>query len=99
MYHNKMWRGFTINHPEGDVKYWENYHNLPSYMWVWTDGHGTGTCLTLKTAVDNKKLTPLWNACSYCDRPVHDDATYCSYSCKIRDCGCKADPSCCGTGQ
>lgn len=37
--------------------------------------------------------------CWYCDDPVEYESTYCSYACKVNDCGCKADPTCCGDNK
>ena len=37
--------------------------------------------------------------CWYCDDPVEYRSTYCSYACKVNDCGCKADPTCCGDNK
>lgn len=41
------------------------------------------------------------DTCFYCGEEMvdaPDDQMYCSYSCKVQDCGCKASPSCCGSG-
>ena len=34
--------------------------------------------------------------CWYCDDPIECGRKYCSFACKVNDCGCKADPTCCG---
>lgn len=40
------------------------------------------------------------DTCSYCGEEMvdaPDDQMYCSYACRVNDCGCKASPSCCGS--
>lgn len=37
--------------------------------------------------------------CCYCGNEMvdaNDGQQFCSYACRVKDCGCKADPSCCG---
>ena len=34
--------------------------------------------------------------CWYCNDVIEYGTEYCSYACKVNDCGCKADPTCCG---
>lgn len=39
------------------------------------------------------------DCCSYCGEEMEDaedGQEFCSYACKVNECGCKADPSCCG---
>lgn len=41
----------------------------------------------------------VWRMCWYCDGPTEYGVNYCSYACKVNDCGCKADPTCCGDDE
>ena len=39
------------------------------------------------------------NRCDYCGEEMidaPDDQIFCSYACRVKDCGCKGVPSCCG---
>lgn len=38
----------------------------------------------------------LRETCWYCDDPIDCGTNWCSYACKVNDCGCKGDPTCCG---
>lgn len=51
-----------------------------------------------------KEHSECWTAfvrrmCWYCDKPIEYGVNYCSYACKVNDCGCKADPTCCGDDE
>jgi hypothetical protein len=37
--------------------------------------------------------------CLYCDSVMECGREYCSFACKVNDCGCKADPTCCGDDE
>jgi len=34
--------------------------------------------------------------CGYCEDVIEYGPYYCSYACRVNDCGCKGDSTCCG---
>lgn len=87
-----MWTGFTIQfRPTEDEPvclYWKPMEYISVYNWVWKDRvypNGCGACIILSN-----------NTCLLCDTPIEKNKIYCSFACKVNDCGCQASYSCCG---
>jgi hypothetical protein len=87
---------------EEDHEYWEPIRYLRSYMWMFR----REKCPTYKDCLYcNDKTVPgcciiftyeSSNTCENCGIVIPKNEDYCSYACKVQECGCKGHYTCCG---